>query len=268
MCATTRNIELKNRSDNCATFCLTALKQEDSGFMKPYKIFALLLLSLSALHGCGGSEDANTGTNIVEDEPVVDTDDSESEVDSINVPSEPAGSDGAIGVSGLVGTWKSGCIPPPGTPNAPGQFIITSTYDQGKTESTSAQYSFGDCADLNVEYLVRATYVDSAIVTTTSGVEALEYDSLVDSISVRYSNEEALSAFNSTGLCGIVLTIGVYSDLTECLINQGVYFRERYTLLLVDGDILYGADVTTGDGNTPETRPTNLDFNTPYNRIN
>lgn len=162
--------------------------------------------------------------------------------------------------SPLVGTWRTGCIAAPEAESAPGRFILSASFNGARSETSSAQFSDENCTQLFVEFVTVGTWTNSATVLTPSGFQAIQLDTRVQSIAVTYHDLQTVSTLNMAGYCGVVLEVGISVDVTQCLIDLGFSERDRFSLVMVVDGVLYPGDASTGNGNSPENRPTDVDF--------
>lgn len=146
--------------------------------------------------------------------------------------SSQGGNDNASGTGEatvLEGTWRKPCGPVPGQEH---HDIVTFT-STGNTFTTSIEnYSDASCTN-PYEYApnptASGTFTLGDDVLLSDGVTATEHD----------------------------------SHITQ--FNGSPFILDDYNIIYIQGDMLY---IGEGEADTPEQRPTTLDYNRPYYRVN
>ncbi len=163
-------------------------------------------------------------------------------ISSIAITGCGGGGDGSSDVTELEGSWSNDCSPfSMGTFNGSAQW--TDNYSGLNYHATYQFYSSLDCSgSAQFQNEMFGTIVLGDALVVGSGVDAHEIDLFVDSTS-------------TTGQ--------IPTGVTYLGFSPG---ESLYDIYHLDGDDLYFGDFNTGFGNTPATRPTDINFSQPFRR--
>lgn len=107
---------------------------------------------------------------------------------------------------------------------------------------------------------IKAVFTLGDTVILSSGESVVELDATINSAKMSVEDDNAVAYYNFVSFCGRSdWDKGVMVDVTDC--TEIVSSTEVYDIYKLDGDKLYMGDSDYGDGETPQTRPTQLDSN-------
>ena len=166
-------------------------------------------------------------------------------------------------VAGLDGSWTSGCLE-----DAEENESELNTLQVSGNSMTYGARLFSDqtCMQKNREITGSTTFTSPGAIELATGGMATQIDIAIDSIALAINEENIVQAYNDRAICGRSdWQINVSYDITNCKNFGGAEIS--YDIVAIIDNVLYFGD-GPGDGNTPATRPTTLDFDSPFTRIN
>ncbi|MFK7852536.1 MAG: hypothetical protein AB8B79_00425 [Granulosicoccus sp.] len=174
--------------------------------------------------------------------------------DNEDTPVQPNGN------SALNGTWSAGCVVDGDGDGEVDTFTISGDTFQVRNETF---FNDASCANARtVEINTSGTFLIGADVPLATGAAASQVNINYQSASVTYFGTNIINNANSNQVCGINNWVdGVSQDATVCLELPAI----SYDVFRLDGNTLYFGD-DSGDGETPQTRPTGLDLDNPLTR--
>ena len=233
---------------------------------------ATLVATLALLGACtsGGDENGaiDSGVPITviapagPDDPAVPGDSSGS--GDPNPSGEPTGpvESGGSSTVGFDGTWQEECESGPGTSDRESTVI-----DGNGLAILSTTYRGADCAAAAVEIRVEGRIAFGGRTVVSTGETAENVDITLEAVTVRYLDAPAVESANEAAVCGRAdWRLGVSYDISDCEGAEAELPTTFYDLIYRVDDVFYTGD-DSGDGATPATRPTGIDFTSPSRRV-
>jgi len=189
----------------------------------------VVLLAVSSLSGC-----------------LHDDDDSNASPDSLN------------------GTWVQHCnIDEDGDAND-SQIVINGA----EWIMSGTFYSDIECLEPTLAMKMETISITGNEVTLANGTLATEVEHTVTGIFLTPKGALYATAYNTAQFCGIVTwTENKEEDVSNCASLSGIMASTDYDIYKVENNRLYLGDTdTSGSGDTPEERPTSLDYGDIYQR--
>ena len=189
----------------------------------------IALLAVSSLSGC-----------------LHDDDDSNTSPDSLN------------------GTWAQHCnIDEDGDAND-SQLVISGA----EWVMTGSSYSDIECFEPEFTMAFEAISIEGGETTLADGTLVTEIDHTFTGVFMTPRSASYATAFNTGKFCQIVTwTADKKEDVSSCDSFSSLMGSENYDIYKVENNRLYlGDNDTSGSGDTPEERPTSLDYDDIYQR--
>jgi len=186
----------------------------------------IVLLAAGGLSGCLGDDD----------------DDNDASSDSLN------------------GTWIQSCNIDEDNDVSDSQLVINGA----EWLYTLTSYSDAEC--LEPIFATRAEIISLAgdKVTLSNGTLATAVDQTITGVFMTPKSNLAATLFNSDQSCGIATwAIDKEEDVASCPEFSSIVGKTSYDIYKVENNRLYQGD---GNGDTPEERPTSLDYEDIYQR--
>lgn len=157
------------------------------------------------------------------------------------------------------GTWIQSCVMDEDGDMSSGKLVINgASWAMGGTV-----YSDTACADpqMTIDIEVITTY--GSALTLSNGAVAIPTDHTITGIFMTPESQGFADGLNDAVTCGIATwAVGKLEDISACpeLAGSIAVGDVEYDLYKVENNKLYFGDELSGDGLSPETRPTALDY--------
>ena len=171
--------------------------------------------------------------------------------------------DNEVSPDSLNGTWIQSCNVDEDNDVSDSQLVINGA----EWILSGTLYIDTACTEPYISLRLETISVSGSEITLSNGTLATAIDHTTTGVFMTPKFNSTATAFNSGQLCGIVTwEVDKEEDVGSCADFSFILGETFYDIYKVENNRLYQGDDTYGSGDTPEERPTSLDYEDIYQR--